>query len=91
MVSVNSLVGNQPPSSFRNGGEGSTTMESILSNNNFMDEISYMMKSELNPSGSMCLAPYYQDGCKDEDLVWPLMKVRVGFNLLIMEIGRAHV
>ena len=79
------LVGNQQPSSFRNGGEGSETIESNLSNNNFMDEISYMMKSELNPSGSMCLAPYYQDGCKDEDLVWPLMKVRVGFNLLIME------
>ena len=74
MVGVLAPVGNQQPSSFRNGGEGSETIESILSNNNFMDEISYMKKSELSPSGSMCLAPYYQDVSKGEDIVQTVEK-----------------
>ena len=68
------LVGNQQPSSFRNGGEGSETIESNLSNNNFMDEISYMMKSELSPSGSMWPAPYLYDMNKDEDIVQTVEK-----------------
>ena len=76
MVGVLAPVGNQQPSPFRNSGKGSETIESNLSVNSIKDETRHMMKSELNPSGSMWPAPYLYDIDKDEDIVRPLVKTK---------------